>query len=174
MKRKDLKVGEEYAVFSVTENPRWRRVSRVKVLHTEPWMAKRDGWGREKMLIADPSGRGNDVHVEVLNGVSPGRTYVQEGETVIPLASIRMPWAEWEVANAEEKRQEAEAQAKRKADNAAWMQRVEAVVKGLAESGIELADYAAPRLLYDGSHSYTWTLPMDTMEEIVGRLRSRG
>ncbi len=172
VKRKDLKVGEEYAVFSVTENPRWRRVSRVRVLHTEPW-AKKSEYSRSPYIAEDTKGSG--VHVEVLNGVAPpGGGWRREGETVIPLASIRMPWVEWEVVSAEEERSEAEVQAKREADNAAWMQRVEAVRKALAEFGIELADHNTPPLFRDGSHGYTWALSMDTMEQIVDRLRSRG
>ncbi len=171
MKRKDLVVGQEYAAFSGREDPRWRRVSRVKVLHSEPWERHEPSVysRRSKGLFPSPDKKGSGVHVSIQNGVPPPGSYRRHGDEVVQLGAVQMLWLDWEVAEAEEKRVRAEQEAERDAANAAYTHHLEAILAVLEPFGVERVH--APLVQHDGSHGWRWNVPLDAMERIAEALK---
>lgn len=172
MKRKDLKVGEHYAVYSPSENVQWRRVSRVEILHTEPWEEsyRSDLSRKERSYAPSWNGKGSGVHVRVVDGMVRWR---EEGkEAVVPLQSIRESWAEYEENEKKRKKSEAETKALQARQDEEWNKRVRAVNKKLIGLGITLSHWHTPERYGGSRKKYNWELSMDEMERLVSKVQT--
>lgn len=171
MKRKDLKVGEHYAVYSPSENVQWRRVARVEVLHTEPWEEsyRSDLSRKERSYVPSWNGKGSGVHVRVVDGMVQWR---EKGkEAVVPLQSIREPWAEHLENEKKRKKSEEEVKALQIKQDEEWNKRVRAVNEKLIDLGITLSHWNTPERLGGTRKNYSWSLSMDEMERLVEAVR---
>lgn len=91
MRRKDLVVGQEYAVAAPThQHCEGYDIRHVRVLHLEPWEdARRTQWDKPKL---GPAVKGLGVHVACVNDRNPE---APARESVVLLSHIWMPWAEF-------------------------------------------------------------------------------
>lgn len=171
MKRKDLKVGEHYAVYSPSEDVSYRRVAKVEVLHTEPWEEsyRSDLSRKERRYAPSWDGKGSGVHVRVVDGMVK---YIGEGkETVVSLQMVREPWAEYLENEKKRKKSEAETKALQAKQDEEWNKRVRAVNEKLINLGITLSHWHTPERYGGSRKKYTWELSMDEMERLVAAVQ---
>lgn len=169
MKRREIVVGEDYAVRAPNAHP--GRVERARVTDTSGWAWVKQGrlaraTGR---MQQDPKAQGV-LAVKVRDDGRPWRAHEEPHPDLIPASHFVRTWAEHEAVEEERRAYAEQAGREREAAVALYEARAQGVVGALAEVGITVK---APSVSYWDSDP-DWTLDMDTMEALVVRVRSAG